>query len=200
MFDRMFNYPISIDVAATIQSTTEPSFKPSEDPLFNPSDKTKERINELGLNILLTRISVSQSLKILEAKTAELASRVKNRTLGYTKKDFTNALNFLEVFSFYMAQSKVDGKKSNLDANKTLIKAVAKAVKEIEFIKSFLEHSPNKVGKGIIKQHVTRLNNLINKILIDSSLFEQIALTRTIEKSQEILKKIPKQILPIHPF
>lgn len=171
-------------VAATIEGV-----KSTEG--FIPSDETNERVRTLGLNALLKPTDSSKNLEVLEANVWKLASNVKKKRFGYKKKDFINALNFLEIFSLYGAQANLGSQRNKKVLEGNIDKNVMNAVKEIEYINKLLESDPKKIGKTVLKQHTERLNHLINKIFTGNlSQTEQIAMGKTVEKAKIILQKM----------
>lgn len=165
---------------------------------FTPQEKTKERVIELGLQELLQEelmperiIDGSKRIVILENATWKWASCLKKRRFGYEKKDFVQALNFLEVFCLYSAQSNHATQQNKNALNGPSDKNVLKAIKEIEFIHTTLDTDKKRGRKAVIKQHVEKLNHLINKIYTENlTQTEQRAMGKTVEKAESILRKM----------
>ena len=117
-----------------------------------------------------------------------MASNIKKRRFGYKKKDFINSLNFLEVFCLYAAQANHANQRNKKVLEEGVDKNVMKAVKEIEYINTLLESDTKKIGKTVLKQHIERLNHIINKIFTGNlSQTEQIAMGKIVEKAESIL-------------
>jgi hypothetical protein len=176
------------------------------------SEKTKKRINELGLNSLeeLAKINTIMSVKggsfknkykeiskeIVDNLLWEKADKVKTRTFSYSKNDFENALNFLEIFCFYSNQSNLIFEKKELEkhvySEDTILydKHVAKCVIVLEEINDLL-NSTKSIKKGVIKLKLQVLDNLINKIFSKNlTLTEQNALIKYIDKAKKVLSEI----------
>lgn len=182
----MVNPVPCIHVAATLENV-----KSTEG--FTPSEKTKERISILGLNALLKETDSSKNLEVLETNVWKLASNVKKRRLGYEKKDFINSLNFLEVFSLYAGQVNLGSQRNKKVLEENVDKNVIKAINEIEYINKLLESDLKKIGKTVLKQHVERLNHIINKIFTGNlTQTQQIAMGKIVEKAENILQKMSK--------
>jgi len=188
----IFSIPAALEGKYTLRDTTSPEYKEfiSQEDMrkkieFIPQKETKERMSELGIEKLLETkaIDILTNLPLLEVSLWKYASKVKKRRFGYEKKDFDNSLKFLEIFCLYSGEA-IFSKGEHIDRN------VFKAIEEIKVIKTMLEV---KVGKTVLKQHINKLNHLINKIFTgDLTGTEQIALAKVVEKAETILEKIVK--------
>lgn len=182
---------------------------------YCPSEKTKERIEKLGLERLqkdTEGMSGAKLLKELENVVWQSADKVKNKALGYKNDDYIKALNFLEIFSFFCAQAQwsreaLDGKllvTTLIDVNGNPLKVerslssevavsnenkrVMKVVREIETLNNLL-NSDMKHDKKVLKKHVERINALIDKIFVNNlSVSEQKAFSKIVDKAQKVIK------------
>lgn len=185
-----------------------------EEIIFNPLEKTKQRVKNLGLDIISTEIRWDMNnsgdpkafIKI-EKSLWKKASNLKEHIFKYSKNDFSNALNFLELFCIYAEalnnKTKINTELKDIDLYERFPEGggfvtkyrydstVYKAIKLIEDINDSLESSFNKSDKQIIKRKLERLHDKINKIFInDLSITAQKALVKKIKKAEKILNKL----------
>lgn len=188
---------MSLQIPATIEGVIFESSEATKS--YVPSEKTKERIANLGLEQLQKDekdMTFGKFLKELEVAVWKSAANVKKRQLGYKKDDYLHTLNFLELFCLFCAQTHwLHDSQIKREGGSSLIttridKPVLKAVHEIETIID-LVGSDIKYNKILMKKHLERLNHLVNKIFTnDLSQSEQRAFSKIVDKAQKILKNI----------
>jgi hypothetical protein len=202
-FDWSPRSPSEIPGVSILRTLDDVSLYDYIGPDFVPSEESKRRVQELGLQALFTdnqgrtvqlKLKRTEQLEILEGSVWKLAAHVKTRRfgIGYKKEDFKNSLNFLESFCFYSAQAHLvhkDDLKLKNDKN------VLNAVREIEKIHKLLESDLDKAAKRALSQHVERVNHLITRIFNeDLNRSEQHMTVDVVERAKKILEKVKKSL------
>ncbi len=163
-------------------------------------EETIQKINDLGLGSLLKVASGEEFRTLLEQRMWETAGNVKKRMINYSTKDYENALQFLEIFCLYSAQSNVITHKKDCTfvmesgPNSRLTtwydKSVSKCIQTLEELSSLLK-SRKGVGKETLQPHLKRLNTLLDKVFTeDLSQTEQKAVAKKLEQAKKILSTL----------
>lgn len=184
----------AVCVAKTIDRNAEIQFLRDE---ITCSEETKQRIHELGLQSIAFNQyeGAAQVLKILEDRMWEKAHLLKDRIIK-KETDFMNAINFLEIFSMYALQVELWGfadKIKIIDINQHLnlreYSRVSKLVQVLEDL-SKMNIKGNKSEKMIIKKHIDRALELVDKIFTqDLSKTNKAGLVKYVYKAEKIIKK-----------
>jgi hypothetical protein len=178
------------------------------------SDKTHERINQLGLNkIKFDANNQHRVLDNLSNKVLSTSKNIKEPYFSSSKEEALKTIDFCELFCLYAVQSKmikIEGE-VNQEVHKEIVKThggstqqeilfqkimtqksgmktVFKAIEELELIKNHVENNSDKETIKIISK---RFNKHLDKLFTHClGPLEQETYGKVLKEAKGVLKKI----------